>query len=337
MDKLLTIAIPTFNRAKRFDKSLNDLLFQINKTENKKYISVFISNNGSTDTTADVIARYSTIFSQNDIPFSSHTFENNKGFDANVFNCYKKSDSEYVWFLADDDNIIDNSIDSIINDIQKYNPNVLNFNFDQPPYTLNNPLNTSTSLFINVDKDNIQSISKIIEWPKLATLVIRRNNGQSGEKVEHLYSSFMHVALAIQTALDYGRVLHSENFIARPDTDYMDHINFPPYIFNALVMTVEIVLRENNKYDLCKYLKLEKVDPLTSSLFTLESFYMGKFVLTPELKAILYSTVFDEMKRLKINKISMSLFKRIVKLYISYLYNLGSIILTGKRATKLRH
>jgi hypothetical protein len=70
---------------------------------------------------------------------------------------------------------------------------------------------------------------------------------------------------------------------------------------------------------------------------TLGRYYMGKYVLTTELKSILYSTVINELKNLKINKIKMAiLILSTIKLFISYAYNIGHMVLTGKSATRLR-
>lgn len=337
MDKLLTIAIPTFNRAIRLEKSLNDLLYQIIKSEKNQYLSVFVSDNGSTDTSAAVINKYSGIFKQNNILFSSHTFSENRGFDANVLNCYINCDSEYVWFLSDDDNIIDGAINSIIDDIHKYAPNVLYYNFDQNPYNLDNPYNKTTILFNYVDEKNIESISKIVAWAKLTALVIKRIGGQSGEKVKNLDHGFMHLALALQTFLDYGMVLHSEKCIARPDKDYMNNIDFPPYIANYVAETVDIVLRQNKRSDIYQKLNIKLIDPLTSSMDWLGLYYRGKFVLTTELKSKLYSTVIYELTNLKITKVRMAaLILSTIKLFVSYAYNIGHMILTGKSATRLR-
>jgi len=337
MDNILTIAIPTYNRANRFDKSMNVLLSQIIKSGKRQYLSVFVSNNGSTDATAKIIDKHKDIFRKHGISFFSHTFCENNGFDANVLCCYRKANSEYVWFLSDDDNIIDNAINLIIDDIHKYTPNVLYFNFDQPPYNLDNPYNKTTTLFNYVEGKSIESISKIIAWPKLTSLVIKINGGRSGEKVKNLDHNFMHVALALQTSLDYGMVLHSEKFIARPDKDYMDHIDFTPYVVNKLDKTVRFVLLQNNRADIYGHIKIDKVDPLTSSMDTLGCYYRGKFVLTPELKCELYSTVIHELNVMKLSKVNVvALSLSTIKFVISWLYNLAYFIFIRKRADKLR-
>lgn len=337
MSKLLTIAIPTYNRAIRLEKALNDLLSQIIKSEKEKYVSVFVSDNGSTDTTASVINKYSDIFSQNNISYSSHSFVNNCGFDANVQSCYRNCNSEYVWFLSDDDNILDGAIETIIDDIHKHAPSVLYYNFDQDPHNLESPYIKVKKLYKNVDINNIQAIYRIIKWPKLTSLVVRKVDGQAGEKVKNYDLGFMHVALAIQTGLDYGRVFHSNRFIARPDDDYMDHIDFPPYVANRLKETVKSVLLQDNKANIYQQMEIKEVDPLTSSMNTLGAYYRGKFVLSSGLRSELYSTVRNELKNLEIRKVGVPLLVlSTIKLFVSYAYYLGYIVCAGVRTTGRR-
>jgi len=335
MKTLLTIAIPTFNRAERLDKSLNDLLEQINRSKKNQYISVFVSNNGSSDATAEVITKYSIQFERNAILFKVNTFTQNQGFDANVLACYEKSNSDYVWFLSDDDNVINGGINSIINDIEIFAPNVVYYNFDQFPYNISNPYINNTKLYKEINHEGIQSISKIIEWPKLTSLVIKRKTlSKDGITIG---SGFMHVALAIQVGLSYGRVLHSVKYIAGPDKDYRDQINFPPYIGNNLYKMLRHLLCVNHKLEFYDQIDVKVVDPLTSSMNTLGAYYRGKFVLTNALKAELLSTIKWELRNLGIKRrgkymIAMSM----VKLLISYACNILFLFLMGKNLEKTR-
>lgn len=336
MNKLLTIAIPTYNRSKRLEKSLNDLLAQINKSKMNQYLSVFVSNNGSTDLTAKILDKYNYIFKQNNIPLFSQNLKENQGFDANVLNCYRNCDSEYIWFLSDDDNIMDGAISSIIEDIKILVPSVLYYNFNQEPYTINNPYIIENNLYEQIDISNIQSIIKIIKWPKLTSLIIRKTDEKVCERFKTYDFGFMHIAIAIQVGLDFGKVFHSNKFIAHPDDDYLDHINFPPFIGNNLIKTVYHVLDQNDKLYIYQHIKLETVNPLTSSLINLAYYYRGKFVLTPELKSELYLTIVNELKTIKFNKINMELFLSIIRLFIGYTYNVCHYFLTGKSATRVR-
>ncbi len=334
---LLSICIPTYNRADRLNKSLNDLLVQIIKSESKQYLSVFVSNNGSIDTTNEVINKYRDIFNQNNISFSDHNSIENYGFDANVLECYRKCDSEYIWFLSDDDNIIDGAINSIIDDIKVHSPNVLYYNFDQDPHNLENPYIKESKLYDNVDIKNISSILEIINCPKLTSLVIKKMDGGSGEKAKVYNYNYMHIALAIQTGLDYGKIFHSDKFIASTDDDYLDNIDFVPFIQNDLIKTVYLMLNENNKLQIYQQMKLKTVDPLTSSMNHLACYYRGKYALTPELKSKLYSTVVNELKHIKLTEIKLiTLIISTIKFLISFVYNIGHMVLTGKSASRLR-
>ncbi len=67
MTKTITVAIPTFNRSTRLKKSLQDLLGHIIKAEISNLsnvISIYVSNNGSTDNTDDVLKNFKEIYEE---------------------------------------------------------------------------------------------------------------------------------------------------------------------------------------------------------------------------------------------------------------------------------
>jgi glycosyltransferase involved in cell wall biosynthesis len=335
---LLTIAIPTFNRSIRLEKSLTDLLAQIVAFEHKELICILVSNNGSTDQTIEILDRQKTKYTQKEIPFYIYNNIENQGFDTNVLCCYRKCQTDFIWFLSDDDNIQDCAIEVIIKDIQEHFPNVLYYNFDQEPFSLKNALVKKSKLYINVESNNIESISKILKSPKLTSVVIRKVE-EVEDKVKSYKFNFMHIALAIQTALDYGRVFHSEIFIARPDSDFLDQIDFVPFIGNDLDKTAFHLLTDNNKSDMYQLVKVSKVDPLLSCLDNLTSYYKGKCALTPKLKSELYSTIRSEIKNIKITEaMKIAIIGYYIFRYIlGYLYNSLNILTTGKAVARLRN
>jgi glycosyltransferase involved in cell wall biosynthesis len=289
----LTIAIPTYNRAKRLEKSLAELLNQIQLSSNKSDLSVFVSNNGSSDETADIIEQASLSFSQNNIPFKSRNACGNEGFDANVIACYRESMGQYVWLLSDDDNLMPGSIDAVFSDILRFKAYVIYYNFDQTPYTKENPYILSHEYFEQVDRGNISAIGKIIKWPKLSALVIRRC--ESGFIVPDLKSGFAHITLALQVGLAHGKIIHSSTFIAFPDLDFMDHIDFVPFVGNYLNKPIQWALAANGKESLWELLEYPHTDPLTSSLESLKAYYQGYRTLTIPLKRELWSVCLREM------------------------------------------
>ncbi|MDH5573587.1 MAG: hypothetical protein OEY89_17615, partial [Gammaproteobacteria bacterium] len=190
----------------------------------------------------------------------------------------------------------------------------------QFPYNVANPNVSETVLYKNVDEDSMDSLSKIIEWPKLSSLVIVK--GGIEDFGENFKTGFMHIALAIQSGFDYGNVFHSKMFICRPDDDYMNHIEFPPYIMNGLVEMVEQIFYQNNRTELMKYVDIKAVDPLIVSLNVFGSYFRGKYALNQELKKQMKKTVKEEFYNFKISRLyKKDFYLSILKFAISYIYN----------------
>jgi glycosyltransferase involved in cell wall biosynthesis len=330
---LLTISIPTYNRSKRLDKALHDLLYQIKKLESTSKISVYISDNGSIDDTNEIINKHQKIYNNSNISFSFTCLNKNYGFDHNVLQCYVNCKTEYIWFLSDDDNIIDGAINSILDDIQRSYPNVLYYNFDQYPYDTENPLIKESNIYKNVNLENLSSISKFIASPKLTSFVLKKNL-QIGYEAKEYCFNYMHTALALLISFRCGKIFHSEKFIARPDIDFLDHIDFVPFIVNDLDKTIYNILKNENKIDIYQHLKLTKVDPFLSSIHLLSLYYKGEWILTPVLKAKLFSVVVNEFKN--VNYANLLKIARVIKLFTAYLYYLSQFVIKQKSILKTK-
>lgn len=126
MTKLLTIAIPTFNRAKLLDKQLTWLAQAIKGFES--VCEVLVSDNCSTDETPIVIEKWKTTF--NNTTFYSKRNHENIGAVRNIASCIKNGKGKYVWVISDDDIVFDNSVAYVIHTINQH-PNlgliILNF------------------------------------------------------------------------------------------------------------------------------------------------------------------------------------------------------------------
>jgi glycosyltransferase involved in cell wall biosynthesis len=110
MEVLLTIAIPTYNRAQTLDKALQHLLPQVSKLA--QYIEVIISDNGSTDHTRDVINKWMN--THGEIDFKVNYQNENTGFYGNFRKCKELACGVFVWILSDDDFVQNGVIDKII-------------------------------------------------------------------------------------------------------------------------------------------------------------------------------------------------------------------------------
>ena len=110
MDKipLLTIAIPTFNRAHYLDICLLNILDQ--KKTVQCNIEILVSDNCSTDNTKEVVDKYKLL--DNEIRYIKNN--ENKGGDFNITQCLLLAQGQYVLCFGDDDILLKNSLKKII-------------------------------------------------------------------------------------------------------------------------------------------------------------------------------------------------------------------------------
>jgi len=110
---LLTIAIPTYNRASYLDLCLKRISEEIaSLSEDQRcLVKVYVSDNASSDDTPRVVAQYK----------GRHTgaFENvrnskNIGPDFNIAQCYESAITPYVWIVGDDDVLLPGGLGMVL-------------------------------------------------------------------------------------------------------------------------------------------------------------------------------------------------------------------------------
>lgn len=104
----LTICIPTYNRSKYLERLLESIVHEIDNAGLP--VKIFISDNASTDDTADVVKKYKDQFSF----IFSVVNEENIGPDKNIANCFITANTKYVWIIGDDDYLAPNSLTLIV-------------------------------------------------------------------------------------------------------------------------------------------------------------------------------------------------------------------------------
>lgn len=112
---LLTIAIPTWNRAETLDKALNHLIPQLHGFENE--IELVISDNASNDHTNEVVIKYKNANKQ--LNFVHYRNEVNIQFFGNFAKCRELANGKYIWILSDDDFVYDKIVNKIVTKISK--------------------------------------------------------------------------------------------------------------------------------------------------------------------------------------------------------------------------
>ena len=139
--KLLTIAIPTYNRASQLDAQLSWLAKAIKGFEEE--IEIIVSDNCSTDSTGAVIDKWKANLS--DVTFLSIKNRENIGVMRNIMNCLNSSTAKYVWTIGDDDPIQDRAISYVINKFKEYDDiSLLFLNFSGRNQVTGQPEHPST-------------------------------------------------------------------------------------------------------------------------------------------------------------------------------------------------
>ena len=108
---LLSIAIPTFNRAKKLEVQLFSLHKQISASPFSRNIELVVVDNCSTDASQKLIQNFSSI--ERDYIFSGHRNNKNLGAERNFGQGILRSQGRFTWLLSDDDMLHDGAVNHI--------------------------------------------------------------------------------------------------------------------------------------------------------------------------------------------------------------------------------
>jgi abequosyltransferase len=104
---LLTIAIPTFNRAKFLRESLSTLIDQLVA---QPTVELLVSDNASSDETSAIIDE----FQARGLKLRYQRNEVNLGPDANFLRCFEQGLGKYLWVLGDDDIVVPGGLNKVV-------------------------------------------------------------------------------------------------------------------------------------------------------------------------------------------------------------------------------
>jgi abequosyltransferase len=118
---LLSICIPTYNRAAFLDECLESLVrLDVGLSGD---VEVIVSDNASTDNTREVVDRYQQL-----IPLRYFRNASNIGAERNVFAAAGHGSAEYVWVFGDDDIFEEAAVASVLQHIRLgYDLIILNY------------------------------------------------------------------------------------------------------------------------------------------------------------------------------------------------------------------
>ncbi len=228
--RILSICIPTWDRAQKLSRLLETLVSQINLSRLDKIVEVIVADNGSRDNTAAVCARFA-----NHIRSIRHA--QNIGFDRNCLSLFEHADTPYVLFFSDDDLPRPELLPIVVGLIQQYEPSVLLYSFIQPPHdSVNTSLPIQKDLEIVTDIEH--ALSMLIRYPKLTTFCLRRtgfNNADFNEiRDSKDGTGYLFVSLAAKAFLigsGNGLLLHRKP-LAFADEESLKNFRFSPLVYS---------------------------------------------------------------------------------------------------------
>lgn len=120
---LLSICIPTYNRAHYLKECLDSIVAQFGDKEVRDSVEVVVSDNASPDNTRGLVEKYLEKFD------NIRYFRNNEniGVDRNVLNVVERASGEYCWYMGDDDVVGSESLMFVIDYLKKHEVAVFTF------------------------------------------------------------------------------------------------------------------------------------------------------------------------------------------------------------------
>ncbi len=167
----LDIFLITFNRAKRLDKTLEQLL-SLNSPINDFVITIL--DNNSTDETALVVQKWQE--SHPNLKYFKNKYNINGN--ANIVKAFYKADKDYVWILADNDNYNWDSWSEVEDAINNNKDGIMVATYEHPKYDI---------------------AQKFIQTTFLPAVIYKRNNIDDtvmGNMEFNISNLFPHLALS---------------------------------------------------------------------------------------------------------------------------------------------
>lgn len=270
---LLTVAIPTFNRASSLKMQLNNIHNILSKNDISQFIEVLVSDNCSIDDTGEVVDSIAKLAKTYKLTYNRNN--SNIGSDLNFMTSILKSSGKFVWIMSDDDSLENNSIEYLYNSL------------------LNNINNNIGFGFVNFFKDETKSSCAI---PCSDEYMVTNN-------LDLLMPSL------VESGMISSCVFRKSLFIEKNMREYVDSISGYPHMFwiaDVVQQSQTIVIRkplftviEQTVHERRKAARTREGYPFDFYLIAHLSYikyisYIGKFDISLNSKIKLYKIIVTE-------------------------------------------
>src|SRR5260221_1138134 len=120
--ELLSVCVPTRNRAKYLDELLSSYAHQVNETKiSGDEVAFYISDNASEDETPEIIREFGK-----KVPRAYYSRNaTNLGGDGNNVHIRRLAKGEYLWVIGDDELLCENALANVLTLIKQHRPGLI--------------------------------------------------------------------------------------------------------------------------------------------------------------------------------------------------------------------
>ena len=118
MKPILSLCIPTYNRSAFLRESLEAALSQIAEASYLDQVEVVVSDNASTDTTAETLEHLRVSYPQ--IRLRVHRQTENRGPDINIYQTVQMAEGEFAYLVSDDDVLLPGAVVTLMELISEH-------------------------------------------------------------------------------------------------------------------------------------------------------------------------------------------------------------------------
>lgn len=211
---VLSICIPTYNRAEYLPEAIESVLNQVTE-DIKDKIEICISDNASTDNTEEIVKMYQAKKICNII---YHKNEENLGADNNFLKVIEIASGKYCWYLGSDDKLSPLGINKILSEIINNKNDIYLFNREE--YSMDFRKKISVSKWWNFKKEkefnfeNIQVSEYLTHVNELggifsfiSSVVFKKSNWNIVENKEKYIGTFYSHTYVLANILNQKRKL----------------------------------------------------------------------------------------------------------------------------------